>query len=191
MLSVPPASARSRPRPPFSSIAAASNTATMLVEHASTVENAGVAGSSPASSTASRAILLMPRLGITVPHTKKSGRVPGVSCFAIARTTGTDSAMASNALKSPSTRANGVRSPATSHTGSRLMFIVIYGGWLDRAGTIVARGTVVFVDARAYPFEHTRQPRRQQVFGFVAGDPAVFVMLGAAEFFRYRQRNVA
>ena len=46
----------------------------MLVEHASTVENAGVAWSSPASISTSRAMLLQPRLGATVPHTMRSGR---------------------------------------------------------------------------------------------------------------------
>jgi len=40
----------------------------MLVEHASTTENAGTLGLSLASSQISRAILLQPRLGITLPQ---------------------------------------------------------------------------------------------------------------------------
>ncbi len=74
MLSTPPTSASwcvppSRP--------AASKAATMLVEQASTVENAGVAASSPASTRTSRAMLLQPRLEATVPHTMRSGRRAG------------------------------------------------------------------------------------------------------------------
>jgi len=44
----------------------------MLVEHASTTENAGTLGLSLASSQISRAILLQPRLG-TLPQTTRSG----------------------------------------------------------------------------------------------------------------------
>src|SRR3546814_2339336 len=52
---------RSIPPP---SMPAAANAAVMLVEQASTTENAGTLGLSLASSQISRAILLQPRLGI-------------------------------------------------------------------------------------------------------------------------------
>jgi hypothetical protein len=61
----------------------------MLVEHASTTENAGTLGLSLASSQISRAILLQPRLGITLPQTTRSGSA------AMACTTGTDRLIAS------------------------------------------------------------------------------------------------
>src|SRR5579862_192655 len=111
MLSTPPHNARSISLP---SIPAASNTATMLVEHASTVLKAGVAWSMPASITSSRAMLLQPRFGATVPHTTRSGREPAGSCAAIAFATGTESASASSLRSGPSTRAKGERTPDTS-----------------------------------------------------------------------------
>src|SRR3546814_4410237 len=61
---------RSTPPP---SMPAAANAAVMLVEQASTAENAGTLGLSLASSQISRAILLQPRLGITLPQTTRSG----------------------------------------------------------------------------------------------------------------------
>ena len=63
----------------------------MLVEHARTTENAGMLGLSLASSQTSRAMLLHPRLGMTVPQTARSGSAK----FAIAWTTGTDNETAS------------------------------------------------------------------------------------------------
>ncbi|HEX6634421.1 MAG TPA: hypothetical protein VF038_10665 [Usitatibacter sp.] len=117
MLSTPPQSASERGPP---SIPAASIAAAMLVAHASTVEKAGVAGSSCASTTTSRAMLLQPRLGATVPHTTRSGRSPAPSCAPIAFATGTESATESSRRSGPSTRANGVRTPATIQ---RLPFI--------------------------------------------------------------------
>src|SRR6185312_9893809 len=127
MLSTPPHIARFTSRP---SIPAASNTATMLVEHASTVENAGMAGSSFASITSSRAMLLQPRLGATVPHTTRSGRALAGSCPAIARATGTESATASRARSGPSTRAKGERKPPMSQVvmSSSLQGIVRFPG---------------------------------------------------------------
>ena len=58
----------------------------MLVEQARTTENAGTVGLSLASSQVSRAMLLQPMLGITVPQTSRSGS----AWAAIAFTTGTD-----------------------------------------------------------------------------------------------------
>ena len=48
----------------------------MLVEQAMTVENAGTVGSTPASISTSRAMLLQLRLGTTLPQTAKSGLAP-------------------------------------------------------------------------------------------------------------------
>ena len=73
------------------SIPAAANAAVMLVEQASTTENAGTFGLSPASSQISRAMLLQPRFGITEPQTTRSGSARA----AIAFTTGTDRLIAS------------------------------------------------------------------------------------------------
>src|SRR3546814_16401553 len=61
---------RSTPPP---SMPAAANAAVMLVEQASTAENAGTLGLSLASSQISRAILLQTRLGITRPQQTRSG----------------------------------------------------------------------------------------------------------------------
>src|SRR5436305_2038625 len=86
--SAPPTKARSAVPP---SIPAAAKAAIMLVEQASTAEKAGTVGSRPASSQISRPILLQPRLGITVPQTKRSGR----AFAAIACASGTDRLIAS------------------------------------------------------------------------------------------------
>jgi hypothetical protein len=69
----------------------------------------------PESITSSRAMLLQPRFGATVPQTTKSGREPCGSWEAIALATGTDRAMESSLRSAPSTFANGVRTPETSH----------------------------------------------------------------------------
>jgi hypothetical protein len=55
---------------------AAAIAAIMLVEHAITVENAGIVGATPASIRTSRAMLLQVRFGTTAPQTAKSGRRP-------------------------------------------------------------------------------------------------------------------
>ena len=68
------------------SIPDASNTPTIDVEHAITVEKAGVAASSLASICTSRAILLQRMPGITVPQIIRSG----LAKFDIAFATGTD-----------------------------------------------------------------------------------------------------
>ena len=112
-LSTPPTSARLRLTP--SSMPAASIAAIMLVEHAITVENAGIVGATPASISTSRAMLLHVRFGTTVPHTAKSGIAP-CSSPSMWRTTGTESPIASSAASGPSTFANGVRTPAASQT---------------------------------------------------------------------------
>ena len=70
MTSAPPTSDRSAPPP---SMPAAAKVAVMLVEQARTTENAGTLGLSLASSQTSRAMLLQPKFGITVPQTTKSG----------------------------------------------------------------------------------------------------------------------
>ena len=62
-----------------------------LVEQASTVETAGMVGSSPASNTSSRAMLETVGSGITSPQTMKSGRARA----AIALATGAESPSAS------------------------------------------------------------------------------------------------
>ncbi len=67
---------------------AASIVPTKLDEQASTVENAGMVGSRPASNTSSRAMLDKVGSGITWPQTRKSGR----ALAAIALATGTESA---------------------------------------------------------------------------------------------------
>src|SRR3546814_4846240 len=79
---------RSTPPP---SMPAAANAAVMLVEQASTAENAGTLGLSLALSQISRAILLQPRLGITLHQTTRSGSARS----AIACTTGTERLTAS------------------------------------------------------------------------------------------------
>jgi len=61
----------------------------MLLEHAMTVENAGMVGATPASSTLPAQMLLHVRLGTTVPQTAKSGVAPR-SVSIICRTTGTE-----------------------------------------------------------------------------------------------------
>ena len=88
MTSDPPTIVSSVPPP---SIPAAANVAVMLVEQARTTENAGTVGLSLASSQVSRAMLLQPMFGITVPQTSKSGS----AWAAIAFTTGTDRETAS------------------------------------------------------------------------------------------------
>jgi hypothetical protein len=88
MTSAPPTIVRSVPPP---SIPAAAKVAVMLVEHARTTENAGTVGLSLASSQVSRAILLQPKFGITVPQTRRSCS----ACAVIAYTTGTDNKTAS------------------------------------------------------------------------------------------------
>jgi len=87
--------------------------ATMLVEQAITVENAGVRGSSPASMVTSRARLDHISEGMTAPQMTKSGAAPA-NCPAMALTTGTDNCRASADLNAPSTFSNGVRSPGAS-----------------------------------------------------------------------------
>jgi hypothetical protein len=121
MLSTPPQSATSTPSP---SMPAAWKTAAMLVEQASTVEKAGVDWSSLAWISTSRAMLLQPRLGATVPQTMRSGRVPAGSCAAIACATGTESSTASSVRSAPSTRAKGVRTPLTSQVSMVSAFSV-------------------------------------------------------------------
>ena len=74
MLSTPPTSARLRLTPLI--IPAASMAPIMLVEHAMTVENAGMVGATPASISTSRAMLLHVRFGTTVPQIAKSGVAP-------------------------------------------------------------------------------------------------------------------
>ena len=66
----------------------------MLVEHAITVENAGIRGSTFASSSTSRATLLTARFGMTIPQVRKSGVAPPSDSI-MCRTTGTESSIAS------------------------------------------------------------------------------------------------
>src|SRR6185436_11141177 len=96
---------------------AASMVPIMLVEHAITVEKAGVVGSMPASISTSRAMLLHIRLGTTAPHTAKSG-LPPFSRPTMWRATGTDSSMASRPASAPSTLAKGVRTPDANQTST-------------------------------------------------------------------------
>jgi hypothetical protein len=82
----------------------------MLVPQAMLVETAGMVAGSPASITTSRAMLLQSREGTTLPQITRSGAAPP-SWSTIWRATGTDSAIASNLAKAPSTFAKGVRTP--------------------------------------------------------------------------------
>ena len=86
----------------------------MLVLHASTVLNAGIVRSPPASIRTSRARLLYSRFGITVPQIRTSGRTAPAAN--ITRSTGTESAIALCCASAPSALANGVRLPAASQS---------------------------------------------------------------------------
>ena len=107
MVSAPPTSAKCKPPRPI--IPAASTTPMKLVEQASTVETAGMVGSSPASNTSSRAMFETVGSGITSPQTMKLGRARAAIAFA----TGADSASASYGANGPPPLTNGVRTPGT------------------------------------------------------------------------------
>jgi hypothetical protein len=74
MVSAPPTMTTSMPGP---IMPAAAKAAVMLEAQAKVTENEGTVGSSFASSQISRATLLQPRLGMTVPQITRSGRALG------------------------------------------------------------------------------------------------------------------
>src|ERR1700731_4817936 len=141
MLSTPPTSARLRLIP--SIIPAASMAPIMLVAHAITVENAGIAAGAPASIHISRAMLLHVKLGPPLPQTQKSGW-PLASSPSMCRTTGTDRAIASSLARGPSTFANAVLTPAANQTSGRvpLRAAISRTSSVWRQDAVVRRATV-------------------------------------------------
>ena len=99
-------------------IPAASIAPIMLVAHAMIVEKAAISGLTPASMRTSRAILLQARFGMTAPHTANSGFAPRRGSI-MARTTGTERAIASSLASAPSTFAKGVLTPAANQISDR------------------------------------------------------------------------